>query len=459
MGMSVKTEPLPNSQLRMEISVEAEDCMKAWNDLVKEVTKKSTIKGFRKGKAPKQMVINEFGKERLLASACEDVIEKFISKAIEDGKISAIGQAQVDDEGGVESIIKMFNPEEPLTFNVKIDVWPDATLTGPYENIQIEAEEVPMDEQLVDKALEDLRKKESFSVLSPEGTTAQLGKLVVGDLDGYYRNDDGSRGDKLPELAVGQNVEINMTEGQYMPGFVEGLIGAAVGEIRDVNVEFPLQNPRPELAGRKALFSVTVKAIKDVILPELNDDFAVSVSEEPTLEDLKKAIRGRLGTETENEQQKMIKAAVETYLASITEVEIPETLLETQVQNKFANMLTSFKDKGMSEDQVKAMVTKENYELYKTRALPNVTKNLKVSFAVSKIAKDNEITIEKSAIDNQMEFVRAELKGEEIEEDKVRDQIEGQLEREQVFDLILKTAEVTLVPPKKEEEGAPKEAA
>lgn len=450
MGMSVKKETLPNSQVRLEISVGSEECKAAWNSIVNELSKRSTIKGFRKGRVPKQVLINEFGKERLLASACEEVIEKSINKAIKDGGISAIGQAQVDDDGGVDSIIKDFSPETPLTFKVKLDIWPEATFTASYDQLEVEAEEATLDEALIDKSLQELRKKESFSVLSPEGTKAELGKLVVADLNGFYRNDDNSKGDELPEIADGQSVEINMSEGKYMAGFVEGLIGATVGETRDVNVEFPAQNPRKELAGQKAIFEVTVHAIKDVVLPELDDDFAMKVSEESSLDGLREAIRSRLGTEAEDAQEKNINAAIDSKLASIVEVDLPETLVDNQVKSKFANMMTSFKEKGMSDDQVQAMINKDNFELYKQRALPNVEKSLKVNFAVSKIAKDKELVVESSAIDDQMALVKAELKGEELEEDKLRDQIEAQLERELVFNYLKKTANIKIVPKKEE---------
>lgn len=452
MGLSVKSEPLPNSQIRLEISVGAEECTAAWNSILKELTKKSNIDGFRKGRAPKEIIISQYGRENILASACEEVIEKSIEKAIKDGGVNAIGQAQVDSEGGVDDIIRDFRPDSPLTFRVKMDVWPEAKFVEPYEGLEIEAEEAPMDETLVDKALEELRKKESFSVLAPSGVTASSGHLIVADLSGYYRNDDGTKGEKLPEIADGTSVEVNMSEGKYMPGFVEGIVGAAVGETRDVTVDFPMRNSRPELAGVKAVFEVTVNAIKDVILPDLTDEFARQVSEEKTIEDLRKTIRSRLGTEKQDEQERNINSAIDAKLASIVDVDVPETLIESQVKSKFANMLTSFKDRGMSEESVKAMVTKDNYDLYKKRAVPNVVNNLKTNFAVSKIAKENDIRVSKKEVDDQMELVKAELKGQEsyIEEEKVRDQIEAQLEHGLVLELLKKSAKVTITPQKAE---------
>lgn len=450
MGMSVKTAPLPNSQVSLEISVGSEECKAAWDSVLRELTKRANIKGFRKGSVPRQIVINQYGKSTILASACEEVIEKSINKALKDTGVHAIGQAMVDEEGGVETVIRNYDPNSSLSFKVKIDVWPEANFTEPYTDLEIEAEEALFNESLIDKTLHDLRQKESFSVLAPEGTAAKLGQSLAADLVGYYRNEDESKGEKLPDIADGTGVEISMTEGKFMPGFVEGLLGAKAGEKRDVHVDFPENNPRKELAGAKAVFEVTVHAIKDVVLPELNDDFAKQVSEDSTLEEFRETIRKRLGVEAEAALEKNTNTAIDDKLASIIEVDLPESLVENQCKNKFANMLASFKDNGMNDNQVKAMVTKENYELYKTRSRGNVEKSLKVNFAISKIAKDQGIVVNKQEVEDQIELIRAELKGQEMDEDKARDQVEAQLEKNLVLQFLKETAKVTIVPKKVE---------
>lgn len=450
MGMSVKTAPLPNSQVSLEISVGSEECKAAWDSVLRDLTKRTDIKGFRKGSVPKQLVINQYGKDTILASACEEVIEKSIHKALKDTGIHAIGQATVDEEGGVDTVVRSYDPKSSLTFKVKIDIWPEAEFTAPYTDLEIEAEEALFDESLIDKTLQDLRQKESFSVLAPEGSTAKLGQLLVADLVGYYRNEDASKAEKLPDIADGTGVEINMTEGKFMPGFVEGLLGAKAGERRYVNVDFPENNPRRELAGNKAVFEVTIHAIKDIVLPELNDDFAKEVSEDSTLEEFRETIRKRLGVEAEVALEKNVNTAIDNKLASIIEVDLPESLVENQCKNKFANMLASFKDNGMKDDQVKAMVTKENYELYKSRSRGNVEKSLRVNFAVSKIAKDQGIVVNKQEIEDQIALVRAELKGQEVEEDRVRDQVESQLEKDLVVKFLKETAKVSVAPKKEE---------
>lgn len=447
MAVTVDSEQLPESQVRLKISVGAEECTAAWDSVLKEVSKRATIDGFRKGKAPMPLVIRQFGKDRIKASACEELIEKNVQVAIDQVGVNAIGQAVLDDDCKVEDVIANYEPKEGLTFTVKVDVWPDAKLTDTYEGLQVTAEKAPFDESLVENALQELRRKEAFSILSPEGTKAELGKIVVGSMNGFYRNEDGSKGDALPDIASGDKLEINMKEGQYMPGFVEGIVGMDCGETRSVNVEFPVQSGRPELAGQKAIFDITVHAVKDEVLPELDDEFAKKATESPTLESLKEAIRARLNMESESITNENVNKAIEESLCAITEVTLPETMVEERVKSKFAKMLSDFKEKGMSDSQVKALITKENYELYKKRARINVERSLTANFAIAAIAKEQGLAASDEEIEDQMTLIRSELRGEEMEdEQKIRDQVQGQLERGLVLEHIKKSATITMQP-------------
>lgn len=449
MGLSVKAESLPQSQVALEISVGKEECQAAWNSVILDLSKRAKISGFRKGKVPQQIIISQFGRDTIKASACEEVIEKSIKKALSDSGINAVGQAILDEgEADIDGVVAKYSPEEPLTFRIKIDVWPEAKITGSYDNLDLTAEEAPFDESVIDSALEELRRKEAFSVLAAEGSKARLGGIVVANMHGFYRKDDDSKGDPLPDVAKGDMVEIKMREGQYMPGFVEGIVGMGVGETRSVNVQFPLNSARPELAGAKAIFDVTVHAVKDEVLPELNDDFAMKATESLTLKDLREKIRERLGIETENITKGNINRAVEDALVAITDVALPETMVEERVKTKFANMLADFKERGMSDDQVKAMVTKENYELYKKRARQNVERSLTANFAITTIARQLGVKVDKQDIEDQMMIARKDMKGEEIDEEKVRDQIEAHLERDLVLEHIKKSAKITLTKPK-----------
>jgi trigger factor len=447
MGLSVKTETMPQSRMALEITAGPEECGAAWRSVLKDLSKRATIDGFRKGKAPEQLVINQYGRETIKASACEEVIEKSIQTALSNEGVSAIGQAVMDESCNIDDVILSYSPDNALTFKVLVDVWPEATLTGAFDGLEIEVERAPFDESVVEDAIHELQRKEAFSVLSPDGTKADIGNLVIADMVGFYRNDDGGKGDPLPDIASGDMIEIKMKVGQYMPGFVEGVIGMACGESRSVNVEFPAASSRPELAGRKAIFEVAVHAIKDEVLPPLDDEFAKQATESASMVDLRDTLRARLSLESNNRTEMSVDRAIEDALVEITSVTLPETMVEERVKTKFANFLSDMKTNGMSESQVKAMVTKENYELYKGRARGNVERALVANFAITTIAELLDVKATDEEIEDQMTIIRAEVKGQDIEEQKIKDQVQAQLERDMVMRHIKKTAKITYTEP------------
>lgn len=464
--LSVSTSPLPNSRLGLEITAGPEECSAAWTSVLTELSKRCKIDGFRKGKAPQALVINQYGKSTIAASACEEVIEKSIQKALDKEGVSAIGQAVLDDACKIDDVIAAYAPEKSITFKVMVDVWPVAELTGDYTGLNVTADRAPFDESVVVETLEGLQRKEAFTVLSPEGTKAEIGKVCIANMVGFYRKEDGKRGEALPDIASGDMIEIKMQIGQYMPGFVEGIVGMECGDMRAVNVEFPVQSSRPELAGQKAVFDVTLHAVKDEVLPDLDDDFAKNMTESPTLEALKDTIRERMSVESANKTKANVDRALEDALVAITKVELPETMVENRIKDKFANFLSDMKSNGMTDTQVKALVTKENYDLYKERARANVERALTANFAIQAIAEKekvaNGISVSNQEVDDQLLLIRGELKNDQEysdNEESYRDKVRAQLEKDAVLAFLKESATVTLQDVIKETpETAPVEA-
>ena len=459
MNVTVTTEPLPNSQVALNIVASKEECTSAWNKVLKNLSKQANVSGFRKGHVPKQILINMVGRDAIKSEACQELIERSVKKALKDTEICAIGQARFIDKESADRMMGAYEPEKEISFQVKIDVWPIVHFKKHVddEGIEVEAVEVGVEDGLVDKALNELRKRESFTVVAPEGATAEMGKVVVASMVGWFEEEDGSKGQRLPDVAEGGNLEVNMQEGQYMPGFVEGLVGMKVGDTRTIPVQFPEQLQNPALRGKKAIFDVTLNALKDRVLPELDDGFVKKSTQNDTVEELKRDVRSRLGEETEKATEKNIEKAIEDMLVDLVEVELPETLVENETQSRFATMMTDFKTKGMSNEQVKSMVTKENYEKYKKTASKNVLRRLTINMAISKIANDNNLNATEEEIQGQMDLIKAELKGEEIDEQRARDHVQGQLERAKVMDFLKKSWKINMVPEKKDEKAEKKE--
>lgn len=459
MKVTIEEAPLPNSMRGVTIHVSADEVALCYNKVVKDLQKRATIPGFRAGKVPRKVVLNHFGKATVTASAVEEVIQHTVQQALSSLSVSAIGQAQLAED--VQDIVAKFDPESELSFGIKVDVWPEATLTADYKGLTVSAQETAFDESIVDDALEQARRREAFTVLSPADAVAEIGRVAVGSLVGFYRNEDGSRGEALPDIASGESVEIKLRTGQYMAGFVEGILGMKAGDVRDVAVEFPAESARPELRGVKAIFEVTVSALKDEVLPELNDDFARSATEHDTLEALRADIRQRLGEETDGANDAAVSKALEAALAEITDVELPETLIDEQAKTKFATMMSDFKSKGnMSDEQIKSMITQESYQAYRKSALKNIVKSLTANLAITKIAQLEGIEAEPAEVEEQMALIKAEMKGKPLDDEaSVRDKVVGQVLRQKVLAFLKETAVVTMTTKATDAEAAAAAAA
>ncbi|KAA8494899.1 Trigger factor [Porphyridium purpureum] len=437
-------EQLPDSQVGIEVCVSAQETAAAFDKVMREMGGKAQIPGFRKGKVPKQVLLSHFGPKNVYGAACEEVFNTAVGKTLQEKKINYIGQAAID--GDVDAILDTFRPGEAFKFKIKIDVWPTASFSGEYKGMSVEAEEELFDEALVENALVELQKKNALPVIAPEGTKAAMGQVLVATMTGFFRNDDGSQGAELPEIADGKSIEVQMESGVYMPGLVEGIVGASIGETRLVPVDFPDNAPRAELRNIKALFKVDVEAIKNKVVPELDDEFAQQVSEEDTLEALKANIRERLGSEASALTKSNIQRALEDKLREITEVALPVTLVQERTKSKFASMMADWKDQGMPEEQVRALITPENFEKYAKKAGPNVEKQLALSFAFQKIAEIEGLKPSAGEVDDQITIVRGELKGQEVDEELLRENVEAELVREKVLDFLKDSATIKLVP-------------
>jgi len=452
MAVSISSETkLPDSQVGLTITADSDETTQVLDKIMKEFSKKATVPGFRKGKVPKQVLLSHIGKRNVYGSACEELFNISVGKALKESNVNFIGQAELDVDD-VEKLIAEFHPGSPFSFGIKIDVWPETEIVGEYKGLEIEAEEEPFDERLIDEALVELQKKHSSTMLAGDGSVAELGKVLVASMSGYYAKEDGSKGEALPEIADGKSIEITMEHGLYMSGFVEGLVGVKVGDVKLVPVEFAANAPRAELRGVKALFEVSVEAIKDRILPDLDDEFAKLVSDEDTMDGLRSTIRARMDEESRKVTQNNVQKAIESQLMQIVQVQVPKTLIEERLQNKFATMMADFKGQGMDDAQVKAMITPENFEKYAKSARPNVVKQLRLSFAYSKIAEMEDLKANEQEIEDQIVIVKGELKGEEVDEDKLRETVEAEVTREKVLEFLKQNSNVKLIPKQKQVE-------
>jgi len=463
MAVDVDVADLPGSQKKLTIKVSGDECTNAYESVLAKLVRGAEIPGFRKGKAPPQMVLNHFGKKSISAEACESIIGAAVPLALQQNDIRAIGQARMADETAIANMLDEFKPGEGVTFEVLVDVWPDAQLKGPYTGLTVEAEEEPFEEELVANALSEMRKREALGLLSGGDTKAKVyparlepdvaeqkreGAVVIVDLVGFKKNEDGSKGDKLPDLAIGENVEVVMEKGKFFDGFVESIEGLEAGDEAAVPVTFPSNHKVAELRGVEAIFDVTIKGLKDMVFPKMDDEFANKIGAASSLAELKTKIRDSIAQESAVSTSNNINKALEEQIVQLVDVEIPETLVDEQTKTKFANMMSDFKAKGMDDAQVKQMITKENFEKYKKTSYDNTVRSLRISFVIGEIAKKEAIKVDPSELEAEMANVRQQYQGEEIDEEQARSRVEAELERKKVLEFLKNNNTINLVPKK-----------
>lgn len=374
--MQTSVTELPDSRVRVEVTVPPEDVGRAISRAARAMARDSRMPGFRKGKAPPSLVIQRVGFGPVLEEALRDSLPEWYERALLDTGISPIGDPSIemastpDDEG------------EGLDFSFEVGVRPAATLGG-YKGLEVGREEKEVDEAIVDTEVERIR--EGFARLEPVECEAAEGDTLLVDFEGLLDGEafEGGKADDYL-LALGS--------GQLIEGFEEQLVGAKPGEDRDVKVTFPDEYQAEHLAGKDALFKVKVKEVREKILPELDDDFASDASEFDTLEELRADIREKVGNALGSRADEDFRiAAIDAAVANAT-VEVPEELLTARATERWQRMERQLVQSGMDPNTFLQMQGKTREELIE-ESKPDAERELKREAVVTAIAAAEEIEV------------------------------------------------------------------
>lgn len=281
----------PKSSVALDITVPPEIANKVHLAVMAELGKNSNVPGFRKGKAPpNDVLLNHVGLHKVKKATVQELIDLGMKQSAQQVQVQAAGEAQLD--GTLDSVAEDYSLGEELKFTVLIDVYPDFELKEEdYKGLKVEVERVPFNDEAYEASLLKLRDQNANLYDAPEGAAAQADGQILANMEGFFANPDGSKGDKLPDVAGGDGVEIPLMEGRFMFGLAEGMVGVKKGETREVKVTFPSRTSIPQLAGRDAIFAVTCLKVQTRELPECDDEFASRVSTGMTWEALDAKLR------------------------------------------------------------------------------------------------------------------------------------------------------------------------
>jgi trigger factor len=334
--MSLKTSvtELPESRVRVQAEVPADEVERRVQEAARELGRQMRIPGFRKGKVPPPVVIRRLGREAVMDEALRNSLGRWYTDAIDDAGIVPVGHPELDvpeelpDEG------------QPLAFSIEIGVRPHAKL-GQYKGLEVGRRESHAEEQQVDEELERLR--ERLATLETVERPAESGDQVVIDYVGTIDGEPfpGSEGrDQLLELGTGR----------LLPGFDEQLTGAAAGDQRTIEVDFPEDYAGTELAGKHASFDVTVNEVKAKRLAEVDDEFATEAAGFDTLDELREDIASRLREADEAAVKREFDQAVLDAAVAEAEIDVPEKLVHARAHELLDQTLEALARQGISKE-------------------------------------------------------------------------------------------------------------
>ncbi len=440
--MKATVEKIENNRVTLEIEVEAPKFDKALHQAYRKIVKQVNVPGFRKGKTPRKILENYLGKEPFYSEAVEKIIPEAYMEAVNETKIEPIAQPEVE-------MVKM-EEGQPLVFKATVEVKPEVKL-GSYRGLKLNKKIIKVTEEDVNRQLEALQQRYA-RLESVENDTIREGDIAVIDFKGYI---DG----KPFKGSESENYKLEIGSGNFIPGFEEQLVGAQIGEKRQIRLTIPPGDDQ-ELAGKEVVFFVEVKEIKRKVLTPLNDEFAKDVSEFETLQELKEDLRNKLRKAAEaQEEQELKKQAVEK-AAEGAEVKIPEILIKRKTNNILNDMKQRLKQQGFSwEDYLKAVEQSEEEVVKELR--PKAEKSIKADLTLEAIAKAENLEVTEKEVEEQIEKM-AEASGQNVENvrnylnsEERKDSIRESIKAEKAVKFLIDHAHIEEVI---EEEGEEKEA-
>lgn len=416
------------NEIKIEITVEASKFEEAIKKVYQKSVKFITIPGFRKGKAPMQIVEKYYGKEIFFEDAFNEIAPEAMEEAVKESKLDVVGRPDIE-------VTKIAKGEE-LVFVATMSIKPEV-IVKKYKGIEIEKIEYNVTDEDIEHELTHMQEHNS-RMISVEDRNVEDGDFATID---YL----GTVNDVAFEGGTAENHELEIGSNTFIPGFESQVIGMEIGEEKDINVTFPKEYFSEDLAGSEAVFKVKVNAIKTKELPKVDDEFAKDVSEFETLKDLKNNIKENKQKENEEKAKFEKEEAVIKEICKDLEVDIPEAMIDLETDNMLQDIESKLSYQGLTLDQYLGMMNKQRDDIkeeYKEQAIASIKSRL----AIESITKQEKIEVSDSDIDEKLKEM-AKNYGKEADEsfmnnENVKDYIKKGLAAEKTLKFLVENAKV-----------------
>lgn len=400
--MSLQVEKLEGNMAKLTIEASAEDFEQAIEKAYQKSRNKLSVSGFRKGKVPRRMVEQMYGKEIFYEDAANIVIPPAYAKAVDECTEEIVSHPTID--------IVQAEAGKPFIFTAEVALKPEVVL-GKYKGIEVEKADLSVTDEEIDAAINKERENNARTI-SVDDRAVKDGDMTVLDYNGFVDGEtfDGGKGENYP-LTIGSNT--------FIPGFEEQLIGAEIDKEVEVNVTFPEDYQASELAGKPAVFKCIVREIKEKELPELDDEFASEVSEFDTLAEYREDVKKNL-TETKEEEAKAAKEekVIEAIIAD-AQMDIPDAMLETQQRSMADEFAQRIQMQGITIDQY-FQFTGLTKAAFLEQLKPQAEQRIKTRLVLEAVAKAENMEASEEEYNAE---IKKMAEAYQMEEDKVTEMI------------------------------------
>ena len=407
--------------LTFEIPVE--EVNKALDIAYKKVRKNISVPGFRKGKVPRQIFNNVYGEASLYEEALNITLPVAYQKAVDEEGLEVVAQPQID----IESMEK----GQPWVLTAKVTLKPEVKL-GNYKGLTVEKQDRTVTDAAVEAKIE--AKRQELAELVVKEAAAAKGDTVVIDFEGFK---DGQAFDG----GKGENHSLELGSNSFIPGFEDQLIGAEPGQSLDVNVTFPENYQAEELAGQDATFKVTVHEVKAKELPELDDEFAKDADDEvESLEEYKNKVRVQLEENMEATAKEAVEdLALRQAVENAEVVELPQAMVDDEVQRQMDHFLNNMKRQGINEDLYYQLSGTSREDLHKQFAELRTKTNL----VLEAIVKEEGIEVSEDEIQAEVEALAGQygMDANQVRQYVTEDMLVSDIKLKKAMSLIVDSAE------------------
>ncbi len=384
--MSSKVEKTNNAnEVKIEVTVEASKFDEAIKRVYFQSAKYFNIPGFRKGKAPLQIVEKYYGKEIFYEDAFNEIAPAALEEAVKENNLEVVSRPNID--------ITQIEKGKDVIFTAIIQTKPEVEL-GKYKGIEVKKIEYNVTDKDIEEELKHMQEHNS-RLVTVEDRAVKKGDIAVIDFEGFVD-------DKAFEGGKGENYELEIGSNTFIPGFEDQVIGMKVDEGRDVKVTFPEEYFSKDLAGKPAVFKVTLHEIKKKELPKLDDEFAKDVSEFDTLEELKKDIKEKKEKENADKTKYETEDAVIKAVCENLKVEIPSGMIETETENMLKDIEQRLSYQGLKLDQYLKMMGKTEEEMKKEYE-PQAIDAIKSRLTLEKVIELEKIEATDKEVEEKIE--------------------------------------------------------